>query len=208
MVFYAKENIILSFLWELNDHLSPLLKYHPSFVNTRERSFYQLPALKKFIIWTFPFMQSSCFCNNLFLSFIETYVFFNHFNNLFNLHLFLWISNGYSMVYTDFCGIRDLFKSNQAPQFCRNQNKDVSILTKTHIKLYQIHHIRNNWLVPIFFSPGDCHTKGFLALLHMALEGITEVGTDPKGRFVTFKVTLSNGRVLWVYASLGHSTKE
>ena len=41
----------------------------------------------------------------------------------------------------------------------------------------------------IFFSPGDSHTKGSLVLLHPSLEGITEVGTDPKGGFVSFKVT-------------------
>ena len=45
------------------------------------------------------------------------------------------------------------------------------------------------WLVPIFFSPGDSHTKGSLVLLFLALGGITEVGTDPKEEFVSFKVT-------------------
>ena len=51
---------------------------------------------------------------------------------------------------------------------------------------------------PIFFSPGDSHTKGILFLLHLGLEGITEVDTDPKGEFVSFKVTPSNDRVLFV----------
>ena len=45
---------------------------------------------------------------------------------------------------------------------------------------------------PIFLSPGDSHTKGMLFLLHLGLEGITEVDNDPKGRFVSFKVTPSN----------------
>ena len=72
------------------------------------------------------------------------------------------------------------------------KNKDISILTETHINNDQIHHqihIRNNWLGPIFFSPGDSHTKGSFVLLHPGLEGITEVDTDPKGVFVSFKVT-------------------
>ena len=34
------------------------------------------------------------------------------------------------------------------------------------------------------------HTKGSFVLLHPGLEGITEVDTDPKGGFVSFKVTL------------------
>ena len=87
--------------------------------------------------------------------------------------------------------------------FAKRKNRDISILTETHINHDQIHHqihIRNNWLGPIFFSPGDSHTKGLLVLLHLGLEGVTEVDTDPKGRFVSFKVTPSNDRVLCVYA--------
>ena len=104
------------------------------------------------------------------------------------------------MTYDNFGGIRDPLKQNLAFQFCRNQNKDVSILTETYINLDQIHHIRNNWVGAIFFFPGDSHTKGLLFLLHLGLEGVTEVDTDPKGRCASFKVTLSNNRVLYVYA--------
>ena len=32
----------------------------------------------------------------------------------------------------------------------------------------------------------------------MSLEGVTEVGTDPKGRFMSFKVTNSNESFLFV----------
>ena len=37
-----------------------------------------------------------------------------------------------------------------------------------------------------------------LFLLHLGLEGITELNTDPKGRFVSFKVTPSNESFLLV----------
>ena len=50
----------------------------------------------------------------------------------------------------------------------------------------------------IFFSPGDSHTKGMPFLLHLSLESVTEVDTDPKGRFVSFKVTTSNESSLFV----------
>ena len=66
----------------------------------------------------------------------------------------------------------------------KNKSKANSILTETHINHDQTHHqihIGNNWLGPIFFSPGDSHTKGLVVLLHAALEGITEIDTDPKG---------------------------
>ena len=49
---------------------------------------------------------------------------------------------------------------------------------------------------PLFFSPGDNHTNGMIFLLHLGPEGITEIDTDPKGRFVSFKVTLSYDTVL------------
>ena len=77
--------------------------------------------------------------------------------------------------------------------------KVISILTETHINHDQMHHTRNNWL-------GDSHTKGMLFLLHLSLEGVTEVDTDRKGRFVSFKVTTSNESS--VCAPSGYSTKE
>ena len=41
-----------------------------------------------------------------------------------------------------------------ALEFCRNQNKVISILTETYINHDQIHHIRNNWVGSKFFSLG------------------------------------------------------
>ena len=87
-----------------------------------------------------------------------------------------------------------------------NSKKVISILTETHSNHYQIHYTRNNWLGSIFFSPGDSHTKGMLFVLHLGLEGITAVDTDPEGRFVSFKVTTSNESS--VCASSGYSTRE
>ena len=95
-----------------------------------------------------------------------------------------------------------------ANEFCRKQNRVISILTETHINHGQIYHIRNNWLDHIFFSIGDSHTEGLLVLLHVVLNDITEADTDPKGRFVSIKDTPSSERVLCVYAPLGYSTRE
>ena len=52
----------------------------------------------------------------------------------------------------------------------------------------------------IFFSPADSQTKELLVLLHPGLEGVTEVDTHPKGRFVSFQVAPSNDKVLGAYA--------
>ena len=62
----------------------------------------------------------------------------------------------------------------------RKQNKYISSLCQTHINCDQMHEIRNKWLGPIFCSPGDIHTEGLLALIHLHLEGGIEVDTDPK----------------------------
>ena len=96
------------------------------------------------------------------------------------------------MIYDNVGGIRDPLKQDVALEFCRKKPKDISILTEIHINHDQIHHqkhIRNNWLGHIFFSPGDSHTKGLLVLIHPSFEGITKADTDPKGRFVSCKVT-------------------
>ena len=88
------------------------------------------------------------------------------------------------MIYDNVGGIRDPLKQDLGLEFCRKINKYIIVLTETHINHDQIHnqiHIRSNWLNSIFFSPGDSHTKGSLVLLHPGPDGITEVGTDPKG---------------------------
>ena len=107
-------------------------------------------------------------------------------------------------MYDHIGSIRDPLKQDLALEFCRNQNKVISILTETHINHDQIHHIRNNWLGSNFFSLGDSHTKGCLSCFIWELK----VDTDPKGRFVSFKFTPSNDRVLCVYAPSGYSTRE
>ena len=78
------------------------------------------------------------------------------------------------MIYANVGSIRDPLKQDLALDFYRKQNKYISIFTETHD---QILHIRNNWLGPIFLSPGSSHTKGFIAQLHPGLEGVTEVDT-------------------------------
>ena len=91
-----------------------------------------------------------------------------------------------------------------ALEFCRNQEKVIIILTETHISNDQIRHIRNNLLGSNFFSLGDSHTKECLSCFIWHLK----IDTDAKGRFVSFKVTPSNGRVLCVYVPSGCNTRE
>ena len=102
-------------------------------------------------VHTFPFEQSSCFCNNffrfhknLFLSIILKDLLNFHYKKKCEAELknslnFQWLN-------ANFGNIRDPLKQNLALQFCRDQNKCVSILTETHINLDQIHHINNNSL--------------------------------------------------------------
>ena len=99
-------------------------------------------------------------------------------------------------------------KENLALQFYRDQNKDFIFLNKTHINHNQIQHIRNNWLGSIFFTPEVSQIKALLIFLHLGLEGLTEVDTDLKRRFVSFKITPSNDRVLYIYAPSWNDTRE
>ena len=92
------------------------------------------------------------------------------------------------MMYANVGGFKGSLQQDLALEFCRKQNKDLIISTNTHINHDQIH----NWLGPIFFSPGESHTKGLLILLHPDLEGVTEVDIDPKRRFASVNVTPFN----------------
>ena len=73
------------------------------------------------------------------------------------------------MTYANIGGIRDLLKQYQAIEFYRDENKDFSILTDSHINHDQIHHVNNNWLDHIFLSPEDSHTEGLLVLFFIFL---------------------------------------
>ena len=136
-------------------------------------SFYQLPALNA--------------------KFMSLY-FFSFYRNMFLLTILKGLKPFWLQVKT-WNWIKELL----ALEFCRNQNKVISILTETHINHDQIHHIRNNWLGSNFFSLGDSHTKGCLSCFIWDLK----IDTDAKGRFVSFKFTPSNDRVLCVYAPQG-----
>ena len=59
-----------------------------------------------------------------------------------------------------------------------------------------IQHKRNNWLGPIFFSPLVTQKKYFFCFIWVLK--VSEVHTDSKGRFVSYKVTPSNESSLLV----------
>ena len=112
------------------------------------------------------------------------------------------------MLYANVSGIRDPVKQEIALGFCKSQNKDICISAETHIDHEQINQIKNNWLGPILISPRDTFSKGILILLHPGFPNVTEVDSDPNGRFTSFKVAPSDDRILCVYATSGHSNRE
>ena len=87
-------------------------------------------------------------------------------------------------------------------RFPERKSKGISILTGTHINHDRIHDIKK------IGSPRESHLKGLLSLLHLDLEGATEVDINPKGRFVSFKVSPSNDKVLCIYGSSWYSSRE
>ena len=52
--------------------------------------------------------------------------------------------NGYSMLYPNVGVIRNPVKQEITLEFCRNQKRDICILSEAHINHEQIHQIRNN----------------------------------------------------------------
>ena len=103
------------------------------------------------------------------------------------------------MIYDHNGGIRDPLKEDLPLEFCRHQNKVISIFTETHINHDQIYHIRNNWLGSNFLSQKD-----------NAKECLSDwrVDTDLKGRFVFFRFTPSNDRVSCVDAPSAYNARE
>ena len=106
------------------------------------------------------------------------------------------------MIFDHVGGIRDPLKQDLAFEFCINQNKVISMLTKTHINHDQIHHVRN-WLVPF-----SVISKWLLVHLYLGLEGIAEVDIDSKGKCMSSKVTPFNDRFFYVYVPSGYNTRE
>ena len=112
------------------------------------------------------------------------------------------------MLYANVGSIRDSVKQEIAIEFCKSQNKDICMLAETHTGDEQIHQIKNNWLGPVLISPRDTFSKGILLLLHPGFPDVTEIDSDPNGRFTSFKVAPSDDRVLCVYVPSGHSNRE
>ena len=102
------------------------------------------------------------------------------------------------MLYANVGRIKDPLKQDLALGFCKNQNKDISILTESHINNDQMHHIKHHWLGPFFFSPGESHRK-----IAGPASSVHTDQTDPKERFVFFKVIAFNDRVLCAYVPSG-----
>ena len=92
-------------------------------------------------------------------------------------------------------------KQDLAPEFFRNQEKVISILTETHIN-HTAYHIQYSikeiidW-VPSFSLLEIVTQKGCFFCFIWVLK-VPEVDTDPKGRFLSFKVTPSNESSLLV----------
>ena len=80
------------------------------------------------------------------------------------------------------------------------KNKDISTLLKLISTMI--------WVGAHFFSPRDIHAKGLLVLFYLGLEGINDFDINPKGRFVSVKLTPSNNRVPCIYALSVYITRK
>ena len=85
-------------------------------------------------------------------------------------------------------GIRDLLKQDLAREFCRKKNKERHqyFNWNSYEPWANIPYKKQLVRLHLFLS-WSSHTNGLPVLFHLGLEGITEVSTDPKERFVSFK---------------------
>ena len=158
---------------------------------------------EKFVIFviTFPFFLIFFFhfVHSFFVIIFLNLFLLNILKDLFNLHckkknesdlryffplIFQWLQHNICQCWS--------------PEFCRNHYKDNND---------QIQHIRNNWLA-LSFSLLESHSEGLLVLLLVLFHSGPSDHIDPKGRFVSFKVTPYNDRIICVYAPLGYSTRK
>ena len=111
------------------------------------------------------------------------------------------------MIYDHVGAIRDPLKQDLALEFCKNQNKIISILTETHINHDRIHHIRNNWLGHNSFSPGEVtQKKCFFCFIWVLKVSLTLTLIQKGGLFPLRLIPLTIE--FSVYSPLGYSTRE
>ena len=157
MVLNAEGNIILHQLFESKeDRISHLRKVqNKNFAITR----------------TFPFVKNSCFCNNFFFSFIETYVSFNNFKDLLNLHYKMKyqakLKNFFSLNFQwlqydiwQFQCYQRYLETESATWIWQKPKQRSQYFNWKSDQPWLNNHIGNNWLDAIFLSPGDSHIKG------------------------------------------------
>ena len=153
----------LFFYVKLGRPLPHFLGY-PSFVNTMERSsLYQLIELKKIF-----FAPRNLSIQSLFLkTILQGLKSFELQGKTWN-----WIKELLALIFRG-------LKHDISPCWCHQRspeagsgtwilpkpNKVISILTETHINHDQIHHTRNNWLGPIFFSRRIIQKECFLCFI-------------------------------------------
>ena len=102
---------------------------------------------------------------------------------------------------------RDPLKQDLALEFCKNQNKIISILTETHINHDRIHHIRNNWLGHNSFSPGEVTQKKCFFCFIWVLKVSLRLTLIQKGGFFPLRL-IPLTIEFSVSSPLGYSTRE
>ena len=114
----------------------------------------------------------------------------------------LWFFNCYCIICDNVGGIRDTFKQDLALEVSRKEKQRHQYFNWNPYQPWSNTRYKKNW------SPRESNLKRLLSLLHLDLEGATEVDINPKGRFVSFKVTPSNDKVLCIYGPSWYSSRE
>ena len=115
---------------------------------------------------------------------------------------------GYSVLSCNTAGLRGEDRLAVATNFALSEQPDFSVFQETHLDYTHMQDIKNNWDGEFLISPGQTQTGGILILQAQNSPAIKDIKSDPKGRYILFRIKDSNDLVAAIYAPSGASKEK
>ena len=100
-------------------------------------------------------------------------------------------------------GLRTKERFDTALQFCENTGAEFSVLQETHLGLDKYIDIKNQWEREIHISPGTMFRDGMLILARNNAPKIDILKSNPKGKYILFRVSDTTDVAAVIYAPSG-----
>ena len=112
-------------------------------------------------------------------------------------------SKCYSIISLNSGGLKIKERLDTALQFCRNAKADFSILQETHLGPNKFVEIKNQWEGEVYISPGTTFRDGILLLAKATAPKLRILRSDPKGKYIIFRILNTNDVIINIYAPSG-----